>query len=227
MLHLSSWTCTAPSPNVRLRISDISRRLWRTSRRSRRSSGGRQLRLCGGQLRSHAAARPTRKWVSGGGGSFGLLYRSAMPDLWSSIPVVSALIETLSFLSDDEYAFEFGPLERSARYRDLLRVSGIQRGRSSRPTKSSCFRAGSILCRGRRRTRDAGKKVALVSHRSATKIAGAQKYLVDQLRHRFGANRLLHFPVWANSGRLGRELDASDTVLSVCGARGSDGTTLR
>ena len=39
-----------------------------------------------------------------------------------------------------------------------------------------------------------GKKVALVSHRSATKIVGAQKYLVDQLRGRFGANRYFTFP---------------------------------
>ena len=51
-----------------------------------------------------------------------------------------------------------------------------------------------------------GKKVALVSHRSASKIAGAQKVLVDKLRSRFGANRVLHVPVWANlDGSLGRE----------------------
>ena len=51
-----------------------------------------------------------------------------------------------------------------------------------------------------------GKEIALVSHRSASKIAGAQKYLVDQLRHRFGTNRVLHVPVWANlDGSLGKE----------------------
>ena len=51
-----------------------------------------------------------------------------------------------------------------------------------------------------------GRKVALVSHRSASKIAGAQKHLVDQLRSRFGADRVLHVPVWANvDDNLGRE----------------------
>jgi hypothetical protein len=43
-----------------------------------------------------------------------------------------------------------------------------------------------------------GKKVALVSHRSATKLVGAQNYLIQQLRSRFGADRILHVPVWAN-----------------------------
>jgi hypothetical protein len=30
-----------------------------------------------------------------------------MPDLWTSRPVLAALTETLSFLSDDDYSFEF------------------------------------------------------------------------------------------------------------------------
>ena len=33
------------------------------------------------------------------------------PELWLSAPVTSALIDTLGFLSDDAYAFEFQPLE--------------------------------------------------------------------------------------------------------------------
>jgi 7-cyano-7-deazaguanine synthase in queuosine biosynthesis len=42
------------------------------------------------------------------------------------------------------------------------------------------------------------KSVALVSHRSASKIVGAQKRLVRRLRERLGANRVFHVPVWAN-----------------------------
>jgi hypothetical protein len=50
------------------------------------------------------------------------------------------------------------------------------------------------------------KKVVLVSHRSSTKIVGTQKHLVDQLRLRFGADCLLHVPVWTTLvGRLGKE----------------------
>jgi hypothetical protein len=40
--------------------------------------------------------------------------------------------------------------------------------------------------------------VALVSHRSATKTVGVQNYLINQLRSRFGVDRILHVPVWAN-----------------------------
>jgi hypothetical protein len=43
-----------------------------------------------------------------------------------------------------------------------------------------------------------GRKVALVSHRSASKVAGAQKRLVEQMRQRFGADRVRYVPVWAN-----------------------------
>ena len=42
------------------------------------------------------------------------------------------------------------------------------------------------------------KVVALVSHQSSSKISAAQKYLVDQLRRKFGANRVLNFPMRAN-----------------------------
>jgi 7-cyano-7-deazaguanine synthase in queuosine biosynthesis len=51
-----------------------------------------------------------------------------------------------------------------------------------------------------------GKKVALVSHRSAAKIIDAQNYLIDQLRLRFGSDRILHVPVRANlKDDLGKE----------------------
>ena len=48
--------------------------------------------------------------------------------------------------------------------------------------------------------------MALVSHRSAPKIIDAQNYLIDQLRRRFGADRILHVPVRANlKDDLGKE----------------------
>src|ERR1700720_2064041 len=43
-----------------------------------------------------------------------------------------------------------------------------------------------------------GNIVALVSHRSSSKISAAQKHLVAQLRSRFGANRVLNVPIRAN-----------------------------
>jgi 7-cyano-7-deazaguanine synthase in queuosine biosynthesis len=50
------------------------------------------------------------------------------------------------------------------------------------------------------------KKVVLVSHRSASKITGAQNYLIGQLRRRFGVDHVLHVPVRANLKEdLGKE----------------------
>jgi len=50
------------------------------------------------------------------------------------------------------------------------------------------------------------KRVALVSHRSASKIAAAQKGLVRELRDRVGSDRVFHIPVWANlEGELSKE----------------------
>ena len=48
--------------------------------------------------------------------------------------------------------------------------------------------------------------MALVSHRSAPKIIDAQNYLIDQLRRRFGTDRILYVPVRANlKDDLGKE----------------------
>jgi hypothetical protein len=43
-----------------------------------------------------------------------------------------------------------------------------------------------------------GKHVAVVSHRSATKIVETQKHLVRALCERLGRGRIFHVPVWAN-----------------------------
>jgi hypothetical protein len=53
-----------------------------------------------------------------------------------------------------------------------------------------------------------GKSVALVSHRSASKIASAQQHLVEQVRRRVGLTRALHIPVWTH---LDQELSQEPT----------------
>jgi 7-cyano-7-deazaguanine synthase in queuosine biosynthesis len=42
------------------------------------------------------------------------------------------------------------------------------------------------------------RSVVLVSHRSASTIASVQKRLIEEMRRRLAANRILHVPVWAN-----------------------------
>ena len=127
------------------------------------------------------------------------------PKLWSSSPVLTSLVETISFLSDDDYEFEFCPLEHPPP-EELLRAFGCENVGFT-PDEVILFSGGLDSFAGTVEELVAhGKKVALVSHRSATKIVGAQKYLVDQLRSRFGTNRILHVPVWAHlEGGLGKE----------------------
>ena len=127
-------------------------------------------------------------------------------DLWSSDPMLSALVETLSFLSEDEYKFEFRPFENPPAVASYFEFPGGE-GTMFTPDEVILFSGGLDSLAGAVEELVAhGKKVALVSHRSASKIAGAQKYLVDQLKNRFGAKRILHVPIWANlDGNLSRE----------------------
>ena len=129
-----------------------------------------------------------------------------LPDLWSSGPVSSALAETLSFLSEDLYELEFRPLRNPPALADYFEFPDAKTAGFT-PDEVILFSGGlDSLAGAVDEVVARGKKVALVSHRSASKIAGAQKYLIDQLRSRFGVDRILHVPVWANlDERLGRE----------------------
>ena len=146
------------------------------------------------------------------------------PDLWSSNPVTSALVETISFLSDDNYEFEFRLLEKPPPVEGYFEFSGEETARFT-PDEVILFSGGLDSFAGTVEVLVAhGKKVALVSHRSATKIASAQKHLVDQLRARVGADRVLHIPIWASlDENLGREFDPPDAIFSVRSLRNRDG----
>jgi 7-cyano-7-deazaguanine synthase in queuosine biosynthesis len=120
------------------------------------------------------------------------------PDLWSSNPVKSALVETISFLSEDNYDFEFRLLEKPPPVEGYFEFSGEEAARFT-PDEVILFSGGLDSFAGTVEMLVAhGKKVALVSHRSATKIASAQKHLVDQLHAGVGGDRVLHIPIWAS-----------------------------
>ena len=57
-----------------------------------------------------------------------------VPNLWSSAPVASALVETLSFLSEDEYDFEFRPFSQS-RHPKLTSSFPPRKRHASRPMR--------------------------------------------------------------------------------------------
>jgi 7-cyano-7-deazaguanine synthase in queuosine biosynthesis len=194
------------SPNVRLRISDISRRLvanipdilvdllevagYVYAADSAITRGGR------------SDAQMGRRWRR----SIRLVIPVRLADRWSRKSVSDALVETLSFLSDDDYGFEFRSLSNPpamASYFEFPDAGDV----GFTPDEVILFSGGIDSFAGAvEELAGRGRKVALVSHRSASKIAGAQKKLVEQLRKRFGADCVLHIPVWANvDDSLGRE----------------------
>jgi 7-cyano-7-deazaguanine synthase in queuosine biosynthesis len=120
------------------------------------------------------------------------------PQLWSSDPVIESLVETIGFLSEDDYWFEFRTFENPPAVEKYFPLSGSEDVRFT-PDEVILFSGGLDSFAGTVEELVAfGKKVALVSHRSATKIVGVQDHLINQLRSRFGADRILHVPVWAN-----------------------------
>jgi 7-cyano-7-deazaguanine synthase in queuosine biosynthesis len=194
------------SANVRLEIKDISRRLLANLSDVHADL----LEIAsyiyaadsaisrGGQTDSHLGARWRRK--------FRFVIPVRQPGLWSSDPLAPALVETISFLSDDDYEFEFRPLEKPLPVESYFSLSGAEDAKFA-PNEVLLFSGGLDSFAGTVEELVAhSKKVALVSHRSASKITEAQNHLIGQLRHRFGADRILHVPVRANlKDDLGKE----------------------
>lgn len=128
------------------------------------------------------------------------------PGLWASGAVSTALVETLGFLSDDDYAFEFrqgSNLSTAERYFEFPEDESA----AFSPNEVILFSGGLDSLAGTVEALSRGNaKVALVSHCSATKISSTQKYLMERLRERFGADRIRHIPVRANlAGNLTKE----------------------
>jgi hypothetical protein len=127
------------------------------------------------------------------------------PDLWSSKPVRNALSDTLGFLSDDDYEFNFKKLRREqpmARYLDFSQDTdaGFQ------AEEVMLFSGGLDSLGGAvHEVLDEKRPIALVSHRSSGKIDAKQQHLVRELAAR-SSRKPLHVPVWVNKDKaLGRD----------------------
>ncbi len=119
------------------------------------------------------------------------------PDLWRSAPVMTALTETLGFLSDDDYSFRFDPILSRDGVEQYFEF-GDDAGQAFRPDVAILFSGGLDSLSGAVDIlAGSDRSVVLVSHRSATKITSVQNDLVEQLQDRFGAHRVKHVPVLA------------------------------
>jgi hypothetical protein len=127
------------------------------------------------------------------------------PEVWSSPTISTTLAETLGFLSDDFYQFDFEQLRDPPGFQNYLELGGGE-PHGFQPDEVVLFSGGLDSLAGTIGEFVSGRRAALVSHRSAPKIVSRQTELVEALRARFGRDRLLHVPVWVNKAQtVGRE----------------------
>ena len=128
-----------------------------------------------------------------------------LPGLWESAAVKDALTETLGFLSDDSYSFSFVKATKPLAEKELY-FSGLTEA-SFAPDAVALFSGGIDSFAGA--VEDIvghGRKLALVGHHSASKIFNVQKGLIDGLKQKDLALRMLYVPVKVtNAGVEARE----------------------
>jgi hypothetical protein len=115
------------------------------------------------------------------------------PSHWSRKEVLEPLCDTLSFLSEDNYVFEFEEASNPAPLETYLELSGDDA--SFKADEVVLFSGGLDSLGGALEELSVStKKIALVSHRSSSKIFEHQKRLIAELRQRF-PKRVMYFPV--------------------------------
>jgi hypothetical protein len=116
------------------------------------------------------------------------------PGHWSARNIVEALSSTLSFLSDDNYAFEFEKATNPVPIQDYLEF-GDDGDTGFKADEVVLFSGGLDSLGGAIEELSKNvNRVALVSHRSSPKIFDHQKHIVAELKRRF-PNRLMYVPV--------------------------------
>jgi 7-cyano-7-deazaguanine synthase in queuosine biosynthesis len=123
------------------------------------------------------------------------------PDVWGKDSVREALVETLGFLSEDEFSFDFRQATTSTGLQPYLGFSDPS-AQAISPDEVILFSGGLDSLAG---TVDElignNKKVALVSHQSSTTVASKQNGLVNTLRERLQGRQLFYVPVTINKGQ--------------------------
>jgi 7-cyano-7-deazaguanine synthase in queuosine biosynthesis len=119
------------------------------------------------------------------------------PDLWKSDEMQQALTETLGFLSDDLYEFEFvksnQPLNQPQEYLAFSEDAG---GAVFKPDDVALFSGGLDSFAGAVEALAGDKKkLVLVGHHSSTKVYAVQHELVKKLRKKGYEKSILYVPV--------------------------------
>lgn len=193
----------APPRNVRLHLWEVRRDLWTEIPKVLRDLLDLAVYVTAAdQAVGRANGGRVDDTEPGAGWRRAFRFRVAVrePDLWNSAPVLDALVPVLSFLSDDEYAFEFvaltrdPPLDAFIDFNDtpftgeVSEVVSFSRGLDSLAGAVT----GAVLQK---------RQVVLVNHRSTDKFVARHDRLVAALQARAGARAPVHFAARANRAR--------------------------
>lgn len=122
-------------------------------------------------------------------------------DIWSKDEIRDALTETLGFLSEDEFDFDFVQATNSMPLQSYLGFSDPA-AQAISPDEVILFSGGLDSLAGAVDALLGGqKRVALVSHRGSKMIASRQETLVAALRDRAKPASLFYVPVKINKGQ--------------------------
>ena len=124
------------------------------------------------------------------------------PDFWNAAEANVLLSETLGFLSEDRWEFEFFPTRREVDAQGFLELHGEGPDTTFNPGRVLLFSGGlDSLAGAAEALLQEGVPVVLVSHHASNLIASRQVALADALQGRAGGRvRLLHVRVEVNKG---------------------------
>jgi hypothetical protein len=127
------------------------------------------------------------------------------PAFWKNSSVLDQLVSTLSFLSEDEYHFDFEPLSQDHPFESYLKFNSTPY--DGLVEEVVMFSGGIDSLGGAVQEAVIDKrKVMLVNHQSTGKLVPRNNHLLELLVEKAGDYRPLHLPVLINKAKnLGRE----------------------
>lgn len=119
-------------------------------------------------------------------------------EIWQDPDVIDALGNTLGFLSDDNYEFEFRRAETSFKQDKPYFTDLID---ETMELDEVCLFSGGVdsFAGAVNDIVALGKTLTLVGHYSSTKVRSVQEKLVDGLRKRGFERRISYIPVWVSN----------------------------
>jgi 7-cyano-7-deazaguanine synthase in queuosine biosynthesis len=122
------------------------------------------------------------------------------PEIWRQQEVYDALVGTLSFLSEDEFTFEFEEGDPAVRF-DLFLGFNEPDARRIRPDDIILFSGGldSVAGAVQQLVRE-GRNAVLVTHKNSKNIANRQDAIVQSLVARTRKEQIFYAPVWVTKG---------------------------